>query len=76
MFIALCSYFVYGMNPEPVICSIIYSFLTSYTSNKIRFGKNESIRYEIITSDAEALRKDIIKKIMELSEKDEIHKKP
>lgn len=57
--VALSSYFVYGMKPEPVICSIIYSFLTSYTSNNIGSSENETVKFEIITPDSEKLCADI-----------------
>jgi len=53
MIVALCSYFVYGMRLEPVICSILYSFITTSVNNNIRMTSNENIKYEIITKDAE-----------------------
>ena len=53
MIVALCSYFVYGMRLEPVICSILYSFITTSVNNNIRMTSNENIKYEIITTDAE-----------------------
>lgn len=59
MIIALSSYFVYGLKPEPVICSIIYSFITSSISNHIRAGENETVKFEIITPDSEALCREI-----------------
>lgn len=55
LIIALCSYFVYGLKPEPVICSIIYSFITSSISNHIQASRNETVKFEIITSDSEEL---------------------
>lgn len=59
IFVALSSFFVYGMKPEPVICGIIYAFLTSSTSNKIRSGETETVKYEIITPDAKGLCSEI-----------------
>lgn len=59
MLIALCAYFVYGFQPEPVICSIIYSFITSYTSRNLRLHQREMIRFEIITPNAQGLCKSI-----------------
>ena len=47
--IAILSFWVYGMNIEPVICSIMYAFISSYTCNHIRSKKQENIKYEIIT---------------------------
>ena len=47
--IALVSFWVYGKNIEPVICSIIYAFISSYTCNQIRNKRAENVKYEIIT---------------------------
>ena len=55
MAIAACSYFVYGMNFEPVICSIIYSFITSSVCDKLRGMGTETVKYEIITRQPERL---------------------
>ncbi len=63
MCIALLSYFVYDFKADPVICSIIYSFITSTISNNIRAGATKMVKYEIITSDAETLTKEIFNKI-------------
>lgn len=48
-FIALTSFWVYDMNIEPVICSIIYAYISSYTCNYLRNKEHEIIKYEIIT---------------------------
>ena len=63
MLIALSSYFVYGFNPEPVICSIIYSFITSTISNHIQSSEREMVKFEIITPNAESLCMEIFTKI-------------
>ena len=55
MGVALCAYFVYGFKPEPVICSIIYSFITSTISNHFKSAEQKMIRFEVITPDADAL---------------------
>ena len=47
--IALSSFWVYEMNIEPVICSIIYAYISSYTCNHLRNKEQEIIKYEIIT---------------------------
>ncbi len=47
--IAIMSFWVYGMNIEPVICSILYAYISSYMCNHIRSKKQENIKYEIIT---------------------------
>jgi uncharacterized membrane-anchored protein YitT (DUF2179 family) len=57
--VAIISYFVYGMRMEPVICSILYFFVTSYTSNHLRDAWREAVRFEIITSDGEGVRQGI-----------------
>lgn len=53
--IAISSYFVYGMKFDPVICSVIYSFITSSTGKKIQTEEKETVKFEIITSHAQAL---------------------
>lgn len=63
MLIALSSYFVYGFNPEPVICSIIYSFITSAISNHIQASEREMVKFEIITPNAELLCMEIFSKL-------------
>ena len=63
MVIALFSYPVYGFKADPVICSIIYSFITSTISNNIRANATKMVKYEIITNDAETLTKEIFDKI-------------
>lgn len=47
--IAIASFFVYDMNIEPVICSIIYAYISSYVCNHIRNKEHNSIKYEIFT---------------------------
>lgn len=63
MLIAVSSYFVYGMSVEPVVCSIIYAFITSAVCSKLRSSKNETVKYEIITPKSEQLCADIINKL-------------
>lgn len=55
LFVAFASYFVYNFKPEPVICSILYMFLTSAVSKAIQASKEETIKFEIITADAQTL---------------------
>lgn len=54
-FIAILSFWVYDKRTEPVILSIIYSFISSKVCNNIRYRKNENIKYEIITNNPEEL---------------------
>ena len=61
--IATSSYFVYGMSIEPVLCSIIYAFLTSTVCSKVRISQKEIVKFEIITRDAEKLCADITGKL-------------
>lgn len=65
MLIAVSSYFVYGMSVEPVVCSIIYSFITSAVCSKLRSSNNEKVKYEIITKKSEQLCADIINKLQQ-----------
>lgn len=53
--VALCSYFVYGFSFEPVICSIIYSFISSAVCSKIRHAKKETVKFEVITQRSKEL---------------------
>lgn len=55
MAIALSSYFVYGFKVEPVICSIAYSFITSACCSHLRTASHQYIKFEIVTSQDEAL---------------------
>ncbi len=49
IFVACCAYFVYGFKPEPVICSIIYSWVTSTVCKSVEATRKENVRFEIIT---------------------------
>lgn len=57
--IAISSYFVYGMNVEPVICSILFAFVCTITSNRLKALKRETIRFEIITDHADEIYAEI-----------------
>ncbi len=63
MLVAICSYFVYGMSVEPVVCSIIYSFISSAVCSRLRSSKNQTVKFEIITQKAEQLCSDITNKL-------------
>lgn len=58
--VALSSYFVYGCNFEPVILSIIYTYLTTHISGSIIRGGEAAIRIELITEDPEELKRELI----------------
>jgi len=51
--IAIASFWVYDMNIEPVICSIIYAFVSNRTCSYLRNKEHENIKYEIITKSPE-----------------------
>ena len=63
LLVSFTSFFVYGMRMEPVICSILYSFITSSISNRIRSRKHSAIKYEIITSESNELCEKITEKL-------------
>ncbi len=50
LLVALIAYFVYGFDLEPVICSIIYSLLSSTVSRSVQASRDETVKFEIITS--------------------------
>ena len=52
LLVACCSYFVYGNQLVPVICGIIYFYITSKTSNQIQLSLKENAKIEIITQDS------------------------
>lgn len=63
LLVSFSSFFVYGMRMEPVICSVLYCFITSSVSSRIREEKHHAIKYEIITSDSDWLCSQIQKKL-------------
>lgn len=52
MVVVVISYFVYGYQLEPVICGILYFYITSQTSSHIQLSSKENVKIEIITADA------------------------
>lgn len=61
--VAVSAFFVYGYKFEPAICSIIYSFITSFVSKSIQSTRRESVRVEIITRDSEGLCHEITERL-------------
>ena len=61
--VAIMSYFVYGNQLEPVICGILYFYITSATSSSIQSGQKENAKVEIITSEAKKVCSEIITKL-------------
>ena len=58
--IAICSYFVYGYQMEPVILCILYSFMTSTVGERLQKSGREAICFEIITDFPLEITGDII----------------
>ena len=63
MGVAVCSYFVYGNHLEPVICGIIYFYITSQTSTHIQLSKKQNTKIEIITRYDQQLCHEITEKL-------------
>ena len=61
--VAICSYFVYGNTLEPVICGILYFYITSQTSSHIQASRKETAKIEVITSHAMELCSQITKNL-------------
>ncbi len=61
--VALCAYFVYGFKVEPVICSIIYSFVTSTVTKTLQSVGKQQVRFEIITSEGALLCSRLIEEL-------------
>ena len=60
--IAICSYFVYGYQMEPVILCILYSFMSSTVGERLQKSGKEAICFEIITDFPLEITGDIIAK--------------
>lgn len=58
--IAAASYFVYDFKFEPVICCIVYSFVSSTMGERIWRGSRAALKFEIICDDTEAMAKDLM----------------
>ncbi len=54
-FIAMAAYYVYGFNLEPVICSIIFSYITSNVAKAVATNLKENIKFEIVTENSDEL---------------------
>jgi len=58
--IAICSYFVYGYQMEPVILCILYSFMSSTVGERLQKSGKEAICFEIVTDFPLEITGDII----------------
>lgn len=63
MFVAICSYFVYGNQLVPVVCGILYFYITSHTGTQIRLMRKENAKIEIITQNYDQLCSEITEKL-------------
>ena len=61
--IAASSYFVYDFKFEPVICCIVYSFVLTTVGNRVLQGSKSALKFEIITSQPEALTQELMDKL-------------
>ena len=61
--IAICSYFVYDYQMEPVILCIIYSFASSTVGERLMKSGREAVCFEIITDHPTEISDEIIKKV-------------
>ncbi|MGI5888529.1 MAG: YitT family protein [Oscillospiraceae bacterium] len=58
--VAVISYFVYGYNIEPVICCLIYCFLTSKVGDMMLRGGRQVVKFEIITRHSDEISDRIV----------------
>ncbi len=61
--IALCSYFVYGYEMEPVILCILYSFMSTTVGDRLMKSGRQAISFEIITDYPEEISRELIDKL-------------
>lgn len=61
--VAVASFFAFGMNYVPVILCIIYSFVTYRVGDVVLKGVRTAAKFEIITSQPEALSQALMEKL-------------
>lgn len=61
--IAAVSYFVYDFKFEPVICCIVYCFVTSTVANSMLRGYDSALKFEIVTSEPKKLSQELMDKL-------------
>lgn len=61
--VAVCSYFVYDYQIEPVILCIMYAFMSSTVSERLTKNGRSAVRFEIITDYPEEISNEIITKL-------------
>lgn len=60
--VAVVSYFVYHHQMEPVICCILYCFVSTIVSDRVLHGGRAQSKFEIICDDPEKIAREIIEK--------------
>ena len=61
--VAVLSFFVYGCQFEPVIMCLAYCYLSSRISDSILKGGKKALKFEVVTSDADALAARLMKEL-------------
>lgn len=61
--IAGVSYFVYHYKFEPVICCMLYCFMTSTVANQVLKGYQAALKFEIVTDKPDELSKALMAKL-------------
>lgn len=61
--VAVCSYFVYGYNIEPVLLCIMYSFTSTTVGDRFLRTGRSAVRFEIVTEHPEEISNEIIKRL-------------
>ena len=61
--VATISFFVYGMQYQPVILCAVYVFVSSKVSEGILKGARAAAKFEVITNEPEALAMELIEKL-------------
>ena len=62
-FIAVCSYFVYDFQMEPVILCILYTFMSTTVGDRLMKSGREAISFEIITDYPEEISRELIQSL-------------
>ena len=57
--VAAASFFVYDRSLEPVICSVIYAFMTTAVCNGLRGASQKAVKYEVFAADGAELAESI-----------------
>ncbi|MBP5254368.1 MAG: YitT family protein, partial [Lachnospiraceae bacterium] len=61
--VAVVSYFVYGYHMEPVICCILYAWVSGSVMDIILRGADAKVQFQIVTDTPDALSREIISRL-------------